>query len=465
MNPEVARELASIVGPERLFATPEAVRPYGHDAWPVSVLQDKLGRHPHTPDVAVQVSSEHEVVAVLACARAHDLAVTTRGLGSSVTGQPLPVRGGLVLDLSGLTGEPCLDEVDQVVAVPAGVRGSDLESWLGERGYTLNHFPQSLYRSSVGGWLATRASGQLSSKYGGIENLVAGYRVILADGTSVDMASRPRSAVGPDLQALFLGSEGTLGVIVHVALRVFRRAECLTSRAYALPSVHTGIEIMRAVVQYGLTPSLVRLYDPDEARHTAPSAVEPGEGLLLFSHDGPTPVAEAEQAATARIALDHGARELGSGPVDAWYANRFDFSSVESQLATPGGYAETIEVAHLWSHLEQLYTALRAALAPLTDQVLCHISHVYTHGASLYVIVSGQADDDDAALSVVEAVWKTAMKLTVSHGGEISHHHGAGLARQEFIAESLGNRHQLLGRLKTALDPARTLNPGKLGLD
>jgi len=452
------------VGTDAVLTAAGELDARSHDTWPVATVWAKLGRHPHRPDVVVRARGLEAVVATVRIAAEHGVPVTPWGLGSSVTGQPLPVHGGIVLDLSGHVGEPSLNEIDHAVTVPAGVRGGDLEDWLTERGYTLNHSPQSLSRSTVGGWLATRATGQFSSRYGGIEDLVLGYQVVLADGTVAQVEQRPRAAMGPDLRAVFLGSEGTLGIVTAVTLKVFARAPARLLEAYTLPSVTAGLHVMRTISQLGLRPFLVRFYDAEEAGHAVPGG-PPGAPVLFLGHEGLPGVAHAEHAASAEIVLDAGGTSLGAEPVESWMARRFDFSTIERSLAAPGGYAETIEVANLWSRLEPMYHDLRRELAPLARETLGHFSHVYDQGSSLYLILLGRAEDDETALSRLEEIWARAMKVVVAHHGEVSHHHGGGLARQPWAVQSLASGYEVLRRIKDALDPGHLLNPGKLGFD
>ena len=433
-----------------------------HDTWPVATVWAKLGRHPHRPDAVVLARSVADVVETLRIAAATGTPITPWGLGSSVTGQPLPVAGGIVLDLAGLVSEPELDEIDRTVTVAAGVRGSDLEAWLGARGLTLHHSPQSLGRSTVGGWIATRATGQFSSRYGGIEDLVTGYQVVLADGTVADLGQRPRAAMGPDLKQLFIGSEGTLGIVTRVTCKVFAVAEHRVVEAYAMRDVAAGLQAMRQISQAGLRPFLVRFYDRDEAAHAVPDA-QIASPVLFLGHEGLTSVANAEHAAATAIVASLGGTSMGAAPVDAWMARRFDFSTVERLLAEPGGYAETVEVANLWSRLGPMYAELKEQLAPLATEVLGHFSHVYDQGSSLYMILLGRAEDDETALARLEEIWARAMKVVIAHDGEISHHHGGGLARQPWVEESLGTGYPVLRRLKDSLDPTHLLNPGKLG--
>src|SRR4051812_37984448 len=248
----VIEKLRRSFGPDALLTDDADRDARSHDTWPVATVWAKLGRHPYRPDAIVRAASVADVIEVLRIGAQTRTPVTAWGLGSSVTGQPLPVAGGIVLDLAGLVSEPELDLIDRTVTVPAGVRGSDLESWLNARGLTLNHSPQSLGRSTVGGWIATRATGQFSSRYGGIEHLVTGYQVVLADGTVADLGQRPRAAMGPDLKQLFIGSEGTLCVVTRVTLKVFAVPEHRILEAFTLPDVAAGLEVMRTISQSGL---------------------------------------------------------------------------------------------------------------------------------------------------------------------------------------------------------------------
>ena len=460
---DTVKRLTDALGAEAVRTDPAALDATSHDSWPLSTKLDRLGRHEHRADVAVTVTCTDEIRTVLSVAADHDVPVTVRALGSSVTGQPLPVRGGIVLDLSGLPAEYELDTEDMTVEAGAGVNGGWLEDRLVEAGWTLGHSPQSLYRSSVGGWLATLATGQFSSYYGGIEDLVVAYTVVLATGETVRLSASPRAAMGPDLRRLFLGSEGTLGVITSVRLKVFPLPAARLLETYVLPSVEAGLAVLRAQAAAGLRPYLLRLYDPAEARHAlADDSVD--SAVLFAGTQGVEAVARAELDALTGIVAEHGGRTLGPAGTESWLGRRYDFSTVERRLDTDGGFAETIEVAHTWRGILPLYRDLRAALTPLADEVLVHFSHVYPQGTSMYLIPLGDAGTDAAAVETIERLWAEAMRICLAHGAELSHHHGGGLARSPYTRASLGPAHLVLRRLKQALDPDGILNPGKLGL-
>lgn len=432
------------------------------DAWPLAVKRARVER-PLLPEAVATPRTNEEVVAILREATATGQPVVPWGAGSSVTGASLPVRGGLTLDLRGLDQVVELDEVAGTVTVQAGLMGGELERWLGERGFTTHFSPQSLHRSTVGGWVATRATGQLSSRWGGIEDLVVALTVVLADGRVVRLSDHPRAAHGPDIMRLFIGAEGTLGVVTEVTLRIFPAEELRELDSYLMPTVEGGVEAMRRMMREGLRPALMRLYDEDETGHL--DGISERGCALLLGFTGAARLAEAEHDLARAIAECGGGSRAGAVPTEAWLARRYDFSRVESVLDREGGYAETIEVAHRWSGIVLLYRALKAALLPVADEVLGHFSHAYTQGTSLYVILTGQAADDAAATRRLEAIWERSMTTALEHDAAISHHHGIGLARAPQIGDALGSAWPLLREVKATLDPAGILNPGKLGLN
>jgi len=455
--------LARVVGPDNLSTSVADLEATSHDTWPLTTKWAMTGRHPNMGEVLVRITSFDQVAPILAVATRELIPVTVRALASSVTGQPLPVRGGIVLDVSAVPATCEVDEVNMTVTVTASHNGGVLEEALQARGLTSGHSPQSLYRSTVGGWLATLATGQFSSLYGGIEDLVVGYTVILASGETIQLNASPRAAMGPDLRQVFIGSEGTLGVITSVTLKVFRLPQTQIVQAFTMPSVHAGLAFLREQATVGLRPFLLRFYDADEAKH-AMADREFDRPVVFLGSRGVDRMARAEMETLTELAERFGGQPIGPAGAEGWLARRFDFSTVEKLLASPGGYAETIEVAHNWDKIEVLHARLKAALAPLSDEVLAHFSHVYTQGSSMYLILLGSAKDDAAAIERIERIWATAMETCLDLGAELSHHHGGGLARSPYARRSLGSAHLVLSKLKAALDPAGILNPGKLGL-
>ena len=456
-------DLKSILPESQVLSDRETLQASSHDTWPLSTKLRRLGCHDYQADVVVKVTDEKQIQQVLALATANDTPVTPRALASSVTGQPLPTRGGIVLDVTGMTQHREINITNLTVEVSAGYNGGQLEDELQQMGWTLGHSPQSLYQSSVGGWLSTLATGQFSSYYGGIEELVTAYTVILATGEKLRLKASPRAAMGPDLRQLFIGAEGTLGIVTSVQLKIFPLPQTRLYDSLELPSIDAGLEIMREQAMAGLRPFLLRLYDTNEARHAMQNPLQ-DKPVMFLGTQGVDAVAHAEMDAFMAIVHRHGGKSIGSEGVLKWMERRFDFSTVEKLLDSHGGFAETIEIAHTWDGISGLYHALHEMLTPLADEVLSHFSHVYPQGTSMYMILLGRESSDREAVEKLRTIWRETMRVCLEHHAELSHHHGGGLVRSPYARESLGSAHLLLRRVKQALDPNGTLNPGKLGL-
>ena len=456
-------ELNVLLGPEVVLVDPATIEAHCYDTWPVSTKWKNQGKQLFAPDVVIRARSTEQISKILQWASIKKVPVTAWGGGSSVTGQPLPTKGGIVLDTSNMDQILALDEESLTVVVEAGKFGHRLEAELNARGYTLNHSPQSLDRSTVGGWIATRATGQFSSRYGGIEDLLVAFTVVLPTGEIVETMNVPRAAVGPDLRHIFMGAEGTLGIVTQARVKIFPIAPFRIFEAVMFNSVEAGVTVMRNIMRSGIRPLLVRFYDFDEARH-AMQDKSFSKCIMFLGFEGIKSVALAEYEATANLCAAEGGVKIGAAPAEAWMNRRFDFSTVENLLAEPGGLAETIEIAHFWDSILETYYELKSTLAPYAKEVLGHFSHVYPQGVSLYIILLGKTVDDAAAEAMLLDVWDAVMRICLKNGAALSHHHGSGLARMPYMSDALGSSMIVLQKIKKALDPAGIMNPDKLGL-
>jgi alkyldihydroxyacetonephosphate synthase len=454
----------------------------GRDWWPIAIRWATRGAVPARPAVVARPADAEQVAAVLAACHEARVPVTAVAGRSGVCGSSVPVFGGVALEMCGLSGILDVDTKSLMAEVLPGTFGPDLEAGLRAEGTTLGHWPQSMDLSTVGGWVACRGAGQYSTRYGKIEDMVVGLEVALADGRVIRTGGAgPRAALGPDLTQLFVGSEGVLGVITGVELRLHPVAPAEGRRAYSFGSFSEGLEVCRRVLQRGATPAVLRLYDPTESERSfalaAQSALvvldEADEGLL-----GATlAVVDAECAAA-------GAGVLGDEIVERWVGHKNDVSAL-APLYRGGIVVDTIEVAARWSTLPLLYDACVSALLELdgTLAASAHQSHAYVDGACLYFTFAGRmpeaaaaADSSGPAASGAEAeadawaeryytsAWRLVMDAVRAHGGAISHHHGVGVNRGRFMADALGGAFDVLVGLKRSLDPRGILNPGKLGL-
>jgi len=452
------------------------------------LLRFRLGRLPGAPDAVVHATSRDEVAAVGRTCAERGLALIPFGGGSSVVGgvEAVDPRGRPVvtLNLLGLSGLQELREADGYAVASAGTLGPDLEAALNARGWSLGHFPQSFEFSTVGGWVASRSSGQQSNQYGDIADLVAGCRLWTPAGDWQTWEG-PVSGAGPDLREVIAGSEGTLGVLTDVTLLVHRLPRTHRIQAVLFPSFAEGAQALQAIVEAGLRLSFLRLSDGQETafylRLGHPNRWKDlglavlgrlGFGdersvMLLGTEGEPEEVARATGEAL-RIARRHGGLSLGQGPARNWHRDRFRHPYLRDDLLDRGVAIETHETAVSWSRVEPVRQEVRRAVEDALAQqgrrgiVMAHLSHSYPAGSCIYFIVIYPLDRDDPV-----AQWRP-IKAAVAdaaarHGGTISHHHGVGLDhRPWFLREAGPVGVRAIRGLKAALDPDHLCNPGKL---
>ena len=340
-----------------------------------------LGR----PEVVARPGDETGVVAAVRVAAEHEVPVVAWGGGSGTQGGSVPVHGGLVVDLTGLDRIVEIDERSYTVTCEAGVNGDRLERELNARGLMLPHYPASSRWATVGGYVAARGSGVLSTRYGKIEDLLLSLRVVLASGEVIETVPVPRHAVGPELTQLFVGSEGTLGIITQVTLQIVPLPAVRRFATVRFPSIGTGVDSIRRALAVGVRPSVIRMYD-DEATRLALSPVvgEPLDGVCtVLCFEGEPGTAEAEEAATLALAHDAGATELDSALAETWWNRRYDFYVPPHQPVLPSVWG-TIDVVATYAKIEGVYAALRAAVKePFADvdlQLRMHFSHTGMRG-------------------------------------------------------------------------------------
>ena len=451
---EMRAELERIVGPAALEERP--VR----DLWPLALMAERAGETTARVLVARPAGRE-QVAAVMRWAHAHGVTVTPMGGGSGVCGALGPGAGELILDMAGLDRIVELDETNLLCRCEAGVNGLVLEKHLNSRGLTLGHYPSSLPGTMVGGLIATRSSGQESSRYGSIEDMVAALEVVLPDGTAI--GSRPpfRSAVGPALHQLWLGSEGALGVVIEAVLRVHRLPESTVGAGFGFANVEEGLACMRRVMQSGIRPLVMRLYDAEDTAFNGYDIAESG-CLLVVATAGLASVAGAEALAVKDLA--GGAAYLGEEPWHHWQRHRFDLSAerLKTFLEPPGAYLDTIELAASWTVLPELHARVKAAIA-VGGLALCHFSHAYTQGCCAYFSFGGSGESESEARAAYGRAWEGAMSAALELGATISHHHGVGQVRSRWVAAEMGGWMRVWQAVRQGLDPDGTMNHKAVG--
>ncbi|WUD63217.1 FAD-binding oxidoreductase [Nocardia sp. NBC_00511] len=467
--------LAALVGAERVSTDHrDRLLRSGGKSTP-DLLRRRSEGPQDAPDAVVFPGDHAQVAALLEYCSAAGIAVVPFGGGTSVVGGLDPARGGfdtvIALDLNRLDALTEVDPISGTATLGAGLSGPQAEELLARQGLSIGHFPQSFEYATIGGFAATRSSGQASAGYGRFDDMIQRLTIATPAGT-LELGRAPASAAGPDLRELFSGSEGTLGIITAVTLRVHPVPEATGYQAWSFPDFATGATALRTVIQAGAAPTVMRLSDEAEtglnlARAGDIGGAAVGGCLAVTTFEGTAAHVAARSAEATALLTAAGGTALGETPAREWEHGRFAAPYLRDSLLDVGVLCETLETATTWANLANLKAKVTAALTDsLTAQgtpalVMCHISHTYPTGASLYfTIVGKQAEDPIAQWAIAK---RAAGDAIVAAGGTITHHHAVGADHRPWMTDEIGDLGvRVLRAVKQAVDPAGILNPGKL---
>lgn len=472
LDPALLDGLRTIVGAEHVLVDDDtrALRTRGKST--PDLLRARAGDLADAPDAVVRPDGHAEVEAVLAWAAAHHVAVVPFGGGTCVTGGLAARRDGFAglvsLDLVRMKRLLAVDEVSMTATLQPGLRGPEAEALLAQRGMTLGHYPQSFEHASIGGFAATRSSGQSSAGYGRFDAMVVGLTAATPTG-SLDLGSSAANAAGPDLRQLLLGSEGAFGVITSVTVRVRPLPEVKVYEGWRWPSFDAGSDAMRTLAQAGILPTVLRLSDESETAINLadPSSIGGAEDpgcLMITGYEGTPTQVDARRAAVSAVLTSLGGTALGTEPGERWAHGRFGAPYLRDSLLDHGVLVETLETATFWSNRQRLYADVKASLTSSLGEgslVLCHVSHVYETGCSLYFTVAARQGEDP--LAQWQAAKAAASDAMIAAGATITHHHAVGTDHKPWFAQEIGEVGvRVLRAVKAELDPAGILNPGVL---
>ena len=454
----------------------------------VALRSGKIG---HFPDGVAYPNTADDVRDLIDYARSAGIKLIPYGGGTSVAGhinpagQDAPV---VTVDMGRMTRLIDLNETTQLARFGAGVNGPNLEAQLRARGYTLGHYPQSFEYSTLGGWIATRSSGQQSLHYGRIEDLFAGGAVQTPRG-ELCLPAFPASAAGPDLREMVLGSEGRLGIITEATVRISPEPEHEEFRAIFFPDFASGRAAVRQIAQARIPLTMLRLSTGVETetnlalagRQTLIGAVEAllsvrgvgeGKAMLLYGYSGSAKLARPALNAVAEISQRHGGVSMGIGKAfgSTWQKGRFRTPYLRNTLWDYGYGVDTVETATTWDNaphlLDVMEAALKKAMARFNERihVFTHYSHLYPHGTSIYTsYVFRLGKTPDATLERWHALKDTVSRTIVENSGTISHQHGVGTDHAPYLHVEKGELGmQTIHTLLDHFDPDGILNPGKL---
>lgn len=439
------------------------------------------------PDAVVVPETADRIGPILEACAAAGVAVVPFGGGSSVVGGVAPLRGDhdavISLDLAALRGIE-VDAKSLTARLGAGLRGPEAEALLAEKGFTLGHYPQSFEYATIGGFAATRSAGQSSSGYGRFDSLVSSIRMITPEGELSTLAT-PHTSIGPALREVAIGSEGILGVIPDVDVRIRPLPVARRYEAWIVEDFEAGSETVRRLAQSDSLPTIIRVSDVPETEVNLAMALPSGAAgtifkrylklrgraggaLVIAGHEGLPQTVNRSRSDVAREMRRGGGLYLGQAAGKGWAKGRFHGPYLREALLDRGVLVETLETAHQWSRHGELYRAVRSALESalaangMEGIVMCHLSHAYRDGASLYFTVIATQGSEGGQANWPK-VKRAACEAILSAGGTLSHHHATGLDHTPWLEREIGQTGlDALAALKERFDPAGIMNPGKL---
>ena len=428
--------------------------------WP----EDKVVAH--LPEVVAVPENVEEVKEAIQYAKDNHLCVVPFGGASGVLGGIVPEKPSLTIDLQKMHGVINFDIDNHLVTAWAGTFACDLEDYLNERGYTTGHYPQSLHEATLGGLVATKSAGTFSSKYGSMENVLQALEVVLPNGEVFTNRNIPRSATGPHIPTLFIGSEGTLGIITKVTLKVWKLPERREFRGIEFESLEDAVLTAREFYRRDIVPAVVRIYNPAEAqglygkiKHTSQ------KWLMITGVVGAETVAPEIMRQVIITAEKRKGHDIGSMIGEIWAETRYNADWLTDGNATDYVVADAIEVSGNWTQIPEMYEKVSAKLEGKVDTLWAHCSHLYPSGCNIYFIIFATGKDKAECLDKYNVAWDIIENGVHEVGGSGAHHHGIGRQRLPYFEEEIGSASQdILRKIKDDFDPDHIFNPGLLGM-
>lgn len=439
---------------------------YAHGCYPVEYKWLLQGKYKYLPSAILIPSCTEELSEIMMYANKFRVGIIPFGGGSGIVGGSMPENEEVMIDMKKFQ-EFSINPINCTAIGGAGITGADFENMLNERGFTCGHYPQSFQSAVIGGMVATRAIGTFSTKYGKMDDMINSLEVVLPTGEVVTTHKAPKRSTGPELNELFLGSEGVYGIVTKAEIYIHPIAEKRYFEAYTFAKTESGLEAIRSFIQKGIKPAVIRLYDEVEASHKIHVyGYEKGFSLLIVGYEGLTEMVDLERKIVHDTCIAYSGISKGEKAGKEWFETRFSTKKMLDFDSLRGGTADAIEVAAPWDCIIQVWSEMRKALAPLCVDVDCHFSHVYHTGSSVYVIFHAKTDGDDFdGEKRYEECLKVAIETSLKFGGNVSHHHGSGKAKAPYLhLEHSEAGYGVMQKIKDALDPEGILNKGVLGL-
>ncbi|UCC19785.1 MAG: FAD-binding oxidoreductase [Promethearchaeota archaeon] len=464
---KIEDKLRKIVGENNVSSKTIDLLAYTKDAALIGMNWTIQGTIAAKPDFIIWPDTIEQISDILKLSNQEKIPVTPYGEGSGVVGGAVPIYGGIIIDMKKFNKILEINDKNLTVTAQTGINGMNLERTLNSKGYTAGHIPQSIYISSLGGWISHRAAGQFSTKYGKIEDIVLGMEVVLPQGEIIDFKTIPRASTGPQLDKLFIGGEGTLGIITKATLKIWPFPEKRTLISYAFNSMEDSFEAIRQILRENIYPAVIRIYDHFETmRHFPDIENAKDKVMVIFVCEGNKKLVDLEESITREKSEKNSGIDCGEHPVEHWFETRFRVT--ETSAMPPYKIVfDTIEVASLWENAANIYHSVLESFKKLQGVIMitAHISHFYPNGVGIYFSFGGTPSKEETDFEYYQKCWNTVIKATLDAGGSIAHHHGIGINRSHWMEGEWGDGLNTLKEIKKLLDPNNILNPGKIYID
>jgi len=462
-------ELEDAVGVENVIDDEQMRKDLSIDQYWLTYMWKAKEQEMPLPFFIVRPGSTKETSRVVQICNTYKVPVVPRGGGSGTQGGATAFKGGIILDMTRMNKILDIDETSLVLTAQPGINGRVLENALNEKGLMLAHYPASVDSATLGGYIAARGSGVMSTKYGKAEDMVLAIEVVLPDGRVVNTLPYRNHACGPGLLEIFVGSEGTLGVITKVKMRLEPLPEVRLFRMVRFPNVHAGLEAGRQIMIQRLNPATIRLYDPGSTERSLRSTGLDAEGVnMVLMVDGYREIAEAQMRRILEVCKANGGADLGVEPGKYWWDHRYDFYRPPLHPQYPIMYG-TVESVTSYRNIGKLYDAKKALIEQKykkwNAQYMAHFSHWYPWGTMIYdrFYIENPPQDALGAFRLHNQIWADCSRVNLEHGALLNEHHGIGFKLGWLMREQYGDAFDVLLKIKRQLDPNGIMNPGKLG--
>ena len=461
---KIESDLSEIIGMNNVSTKQIDLLAYTKDSTLISFNWLLEGKISGLADFITWPETVEQISAILKLANQEKIPVIPYGEGSGVVGGAIPIWGGIIVDMKKFNRIIGINDKDLTVTVETGTNGMNLERFLNANGYTCGHIPQSLYTSSVGGWIAHRAAGQFSTKYGKIEDMVLGMELVLPQGDIIKFKTIAKASTGPQFDKLFIGGEGTLGIVTKATLKIWPYPEKRAFISYAFPTFESSLEATRQILRQQIYPAVIRIYDTDETfRHFGHIEKAKDKVMVVFICEGNGRLVDLEELITKETCEKNNGVECGEEPVEHWFETRFKVTDTSS-TPTFKMVFDTIEIGFLWDKAADMYHSVIEATKKVKGIVMitAHVSHFYPNGVGFYFTFAGIPPKEKTNLEFYQEVWNTVIKTVEDCGGSFGHHHGVGINRSKWMSVEWGKSFDTLKKIKKLLDPNNILNPGKI---